>query len=222
MDKNNVELFKQAINEGLSNKFDSVANGYTDRIVCSEKHSIAMRTIVYGKTDTKKVWSPRMKRVVAILVAIAILLTSCGFIFRNEIRDFVENVYEFFVTITYTEEDSEGNRLKDIYDLTYIPKGYHLEENTISPASIRYKFVNSNGDIIWFVQSVLDGTYFVIDVENGYTQIKNIKGYDVYYRYTDQSNIYIWNNGEYTIRIKSTVELPIDELILIIDGIVVK
>lgn len=222
MDRNNVELFKQAINEGLSNKFDSVANGYTEKIVCSEKHGIAMRTIVYGKADTKKVWSPGMKRLVAILVAIAILLTSCGIIFRNEIRDLIENVYEIFVTLTYTEEDSEGIKIKEIYDLTYVPEGYHLEENTTSPASVRYKFTNSNGDVIWFVQSVLDGTYFVIDVENGYTQIKDIQGYEVYYRNTKQSNIYIWNNGEYAIRIKSTVELSVDELILIIDGIIVK
>ena len=49
MDKSNLELFKQAISEGLSEKFDSVADSYTDEIICSEKHKLAMRTIVYGK-----------------------------------------------------------------------------------------------------------------------------------------------------------------------------
>ena len=47
MDKSNLELFKQAISDGLSKKFDSVVNSYTDEIVCSEQHNLAMRTIVY-------------------------------------------------------------------------------------------------------------------------------------------------------------------------------
>ena len=33
MDKGNLELFKQAISEGLSEKLDSVVNSYTDEIV---------------------------------------------------------------------------------------------------------------------------------------------------------------------------------------------
>ena len=39
MDKSNLELFKQAISEGLSEKFDSVVDSCTEKIVCSEKHN---------------------------------------------------------------------------------------------------------------------------------------------------------------------------------------
>ena len=98
MDKSNLELFKQAINEAVSNKFDNMATSCTEEIVCSEKHNLAMRAIVYGKTDTKRVWSPRMKRIIAILVAAALLLTSCGIIFRNEIREMFK---ELFASITF-------------------------------------------------------------------------------------------------------------------------
>ena len=86
MDKTNLELFKQALTEAVSNKFDNIAANCTEEIACSEKHNLAMRAIVYGKTDTKRVWSPRMKRIIAILVAAALLLTSCGIIFRICIR----------------------------------------------------------------------------------------------------------------------------------------
>ena len=74
MDKTNLELFQQALNEGLSNRFDSLAEEYTGEIVCSRKHKLAMRTIVYGKAGGARAWSPRMRRVVAILVAAALLL----------------------------------------------------------------------------------------------------------------------------------------------------
>ena len=102
MDKSNLELFKQALNEAVSNKFDKMADECTEEIVYSERHKLAMRTIVYGKADTKRVWSPKMRRIIAILIAVALLLTSCGIIFRNEIREFVE---EFFVKITYSSDE---------------------------------------------------------------------------------------------------------------------
>ena len=105
MDKSNLELFKQAISEGLANRFDSVVNSYTDEIVCSEKHNMAMRTIVYGKADAKRVWSPKMKRIIAILVAAALVLTSCGIIFRNEIREIFEEV---FVKLSYSDGETNG------------------------------------------------------------------------------------------------------------------
>ena len=222
MDKSNLELFKQAINEGLSKKFDSVANCCTEEITYSDNHRLAIRTIVYGKTDTKRTWSPKMKRIIAILVATAILLTSCGVIFRNEIRDFVENVYEFFVSITYTDEGSKRNEITQIYELTYLPEGYHLEESNISPLSVRYELIDSNNNTILFEQHTLDGTYFVIDSENGYTKIEDIQNYEVYYRLTNKKHVYVWNDGKYSLFIESSMELSNKEMTLMIDGIVKK
>ena len=134
MDKSNLELFKQAISDGLSKKFDSVVNSYTDEIVCSEQHNFAMRTMVYGKADAKRTWSPKMKRVVAILIAAALLLTSCGIIFRNEIREVFE---EFFVKLTYSGDDNGIDTIEEVYELTYLPEGYFLEDKIISHTKFR-------------------------------------------------------------------------------------
>ena len=141
MDKTNLELFKQALNEAVSNKFDNMVARCTEEIVCSEKHNLAMRAIVYGKTGTKRVWSPKMKRIVAILVAAALLLTSCGIIFRNEIREVFKNL---FASITFEGDESKVDTIEDIYQLKYIPDGYELVEENISPLSVSYKFVDIN------------------------------------------------------------------------------
>ena len=125
MDKTNLELFKQAINEGLSNKFDKLAAGYTEEIVCSESHKLAMRTIVYGKAATKRVWSPKMSRIIAILIAVALILTSCSIVFRNEIREVFKEV---FVKLTYDSNDESSEFIEEIYYLSYVPEGYVLEE----------------------------------------------------------------------------------------------
>lgn len=219
MDKSNLELFKQALNEAVSNKFDNMAASCTEETVCSEKHNLAMRAIVYGKTDTKRVCSPRMKRIIAIIVAAALLLTSCGIIFRNEIREVFK---ELFASITFEGDESEVNTIEDIYQPNYVPDGFSLEKEIISPLSVVYKFVESNGNIIRFEQHVLGGTDFTVDSESGYSKILTVNTHDIYYRRTKTSHFYIWNDNDYSLLIRSSTELQNEELIKIINGITVR
>ena len=219
MDKTNLELFKQALNEAVSNKFDNIAANCTEEIACSEKHNLAMRTIVYGKTNTKHIWSPKMKRIIAILVAAALLLTSCGIIFRNEIREVFE---EFFVRLTQSDDEAIGNKLEDIYKLGYLPKGYILKAEKIEPLRVNYEFVNENKDQIYFEQRVLDGSYFFADSESGYSKIADIEEYEVYCRYNNHNYIYIWNNDKYSFSIMSNQKISNEDIVLIIDGITIR
>lgn len=219
MDKSNLELFKQAINEAVSNKFDNMAASCTEEIVCSEKHNLAMRAIVYGKTDTKRVWSPRMKRIIAILVAAALLLTSCGIIFRNEIREMFK---ELFASITFEGDESNISTIEEIYKPGYLPEGYFFEEEIITPLCIQNKYVSENGDIIRFEQRVLDGTDFTADSETGYSKLIEIENTDVYYRYNAKQNIYVWSDNNYSFFIISNTKLPNDIIVKIFKGITKK
>ena len=216
MSKSNLELFKQAISEGLSNKIDSISNSYTEEIVYSEKHNLSMRTIVYGKIGTKQALSPKMKRVIAIIVAAALLLTSCGIIFHNEIREIIE---DFFASITFSEGEYNTQTIEDVYELTYLPKGYILEEEKLTSLRVSYKFINENGEIIRFEQSILNGSDFVIDSESGYSKVEEINTYDVYYRYTNTYHFYIWNDDKYSYALLSNEALSNQEVILIMEGL---
>lgn len=219
MEKSNLELFKQAISEGLSNKFDSVVNSHTDEIEYSEKHKLAMQTIIYGKAETKRIWNPKMKRIIAILVAAALLLTSCGIIFRNEIREVFKDL---FASITFEGDEAKVNTIDDIYQLKYVPDGYSLVEENITSLSVVYKFVDDSGNVIKFEQCVLNNTDFVIDIESGYSQIVGINKYDVYYRSTDTFHYYIWNDSKYALTLRSIAPLSNETIILIIEGIDLK
>ena len=218
MDKN-LELFKQAISEGLSNKFDSIANSCTEEIVCSEKHKLTMRTIVYGKIDTKRVPSPKARRIIAILVAAALLLTSCGIIFRDQIREIFEDL---FVKVTYKDDLTEGETIEEVYTLTYIPDGYELEEEVINRLIVQYTYKNENDEFIVFEQRVLSSSDFVADSEGGYSKITEIEEYNVYYRLTGGQHIFILNNEKYTMNLISNEKLDNTELISIIEGITIK
>ena len=216
MDESNLELFKQAISEGLSEKLDSVVNSYTDEIVCSEKHRLAMRTIVYGKAETKGTWSPRMKHIIAIIVAAALLLTSCAVIFRNEI---CEIVGEFFAKYVYSGDETGMETIEEVYELTYLPEGYTFENKIITPLCVQYILVDENDNAIIFEQRILDKSGFTVNSEKGYSKIEEIEKYSIFYRYTETFHSYIWNDGKYAFELSSTQRLSNEDIELIIQGI---
>lgn len=219
MDKSDLELFKQAISEGLSQKFDSVVDNYTEKIVCSERHELAMKTIVYGKADVKRAWSPKMKRIIAILVVAALLLTSCAIIFHNEICEIVGDLFAKYV---YSGDDNGINTIEEVYELGYLPEGYYLDNKIVSHTTAKLSYVNNQGDFIKFEQRILDRSGFAVDSEKGYSHIKEINSVNIYYRYTGGNYLYIWNNSKYSLSLKSNKELSNGEIVLILDGLKIK
>lgn len=219
MDKDKLELFKQAIRDGVSNRFDKMAAECSEEIAYSDRHMLAMQTIVYGKASKERSMSPRMRRIIAILIAAALLLTSCGIIFRNEIREIFE---DFFVMVTYREDRSQGNEIEYVYQLSYVPEGYYLESETITLLCTQYKYKNNQGDYLRFEQRLLDSSDFYVDNEEGYSRINEITDYAVYYRYTNKNHLYVWNDSKHSMCIKSTAKLSASEILSILNGITIK
>lgn len=219
MDKTNEALFKQAINEALTNKFQRMADACDEEIVCSRRHRKAMHAIVSGKTPRK----PLSTKMIAILVAAAILLLAgCAIIYRDEIREFVTNIKEFFVEIKFDEGENDSQYIDEIYELAYIPEGHALEKENIYKTSIRYIFTNSNNDSIRFVQQPLDNASFSVDSEHSENTILELEDYTIYSRKTGDMYCYLWNDGKYALKLNSTVELSDDELLSIINGLKIK
>lgn len=128
MDKTNEALFKQAINEALTNKFQRMADACDEEIVCSRRHRKAMRAIVNGKTPRK----PLSTKMIAILVAAAILLLAgCAIIYRDEIRGFIIDIKELFVNVDFSEGENNSQKIEEIYELSYVPEGYDLKEQKL-------------------------------------------------------------------------------------------
>lgn len=219
MQNNDLKLFKQAISDGLGNKFDSVANSCTEEIECSEKHKLAVRTIVYGKIETKRIWSPRTRRLIAILVAAALLLTSCGIIFRNEIREIFDDL---FVKITYDSDDITTDTIEEIYTPSYVPEGYILEKESITSMRAKYEFTNETGDWLCFEQRPLPSGEFIVDSESGYSQIEEIDDYEIYYRLDNHYHCYIWGDEAYFMKMISNAKLSKEEIVLILNRIIIK
>lgn len=219
MDKTNEELFKQAINEALTNKFQRMADACDEEIVCSRHHRKAMRAIISGKTPRK----PLSTKMIAILVAAAILLLAgCAIIYRDEIRGFIIDIKELFVNVDFSEGENNSQKIEEIYELTYVPEGYDLKEQKINLMRVQYIFTNADNRSIRFIQQPLDSGSFSVDSEHSDTVLIEIEEYTIYSRKTGNMYYYLWNDGKYALQINSSEPLSDKELLSIISGIMIK
>lgn len=98
------ELFKKALSEAMAQKYDEELAGCQENSICSPRHYDKMQKIIGNDTyNLKKKWSK--KSLIAIIIAAALLLSGCAaaYIYRDEIRNFVEEVYEKFIKLTYDD-----------------------------------------------------------------------------------------------------------------------
>ena len=214
--KTNQELFKQALVEGVSRRIDREIAACDEKVVFSRRHIKNMERIVKGKTPKK----PINKKMVAILVAAAVLLLAgCAIIYRDEIREFVTDIREYFVKIDFEDGENESRAIDEIYELTYLPEGYSLEKQEINRMVVQYLFANAENDIIRFIQQSIDASNFYVDIENSDNVIIEIGDYTIYSRQTNGTHYYIWNDGKYALTLNSKEELSHETLEAIINGI---
>ena len=88
MDKN-MNLLKEAIVEGFNQRIDDTLSSRIESAPCSKRHEEAMKAILAGKVTGNIVWTTKARRIVALLVAALLLLTSCAVIYREEIYNWV-------------------------------------------------------------------------------------------------------------------------------------
>ena len=160
---------------------------------------------------------------IAILVAAAVLLLAgCAIIYRDQIRDFITNIKEFFVEIKFDEGENNSQTIDEIYELTYVPEGYTLTQQDITRMGVQYVYKTTENYKIKFIQQSLDASNFYVDIEHSDNVIIEIGEYTVYSRQTNGTYYYLWNDGKYALKLNSKEELSHETLEAIINGIKIK
>ena len=219
MTKSDLELFKEAITEGLSIRFQNEIDNFEGEVVISERHERAMRTIFAGVQVRPFVWPSARAKIAAAAVAATLLLAGCTAAYRDEIRDFIETVREDYIRVDFENSDEAPRQIEEYYVLTYIPEGYYIKDHIQMDLLNRYILENDHGDKIIFDQAVLNDISNV-DSEQGEQYMLYINGKEIYCRAYDTGCHYIWNDGKYAMAVYS-VDQIIDEETLgkIIEGI---
>ena len=213
-------LFRQALTEAFVRKYERELNECQETAVCSEAHTRRMNEIINQSAQRER-RRDRRKWIVALLVAAALLLTACSvYAYQDEIRSFIEKVYEDYIKVTYDDE-SENQEMKIIseyYTLGYVPDGYTLTKEIRIPASMNLEWENAEGQYLAFEQRVLDGTNYGLDGEVGETNVIVCGEYSVYCR-SGNVHTYIWNDGNYSFMITTPYALSDDMLIRLVESI---
>ena len=217
-------LLKKAILDGVSKKYEEELSVNQETANCSKKHYSKMNEILNReKTDTKNKKFNKCT-LIAILIAAALLLTSCSvYIFGEKIFDFIEEIYGKYIRVSYNEEhEGHGESIDDIYTINYIPKDYELKKEVSNPLMVYYMWENPSGETIVFEQFNLTNSVFLLDGEEGATIIYDHNQLKIYCKQIDNSYYYIWSDGYYAITVNSSIELDKNEIIRIIDNLEIK
>jgi hypothetical protein len=184
MTKSDLELFKEALTEGLSIRFQNEIDNFEGEVVISERHERAMRTIFNGVQVRPFVWPSARAKIAAAAIAATMLLASCAAAYSDEIRDFIETIYEDYISIGFEDPDEAPIQIEEYYVLTYIPEGYYIKDHIQMDLLNRYILENDQGDKIIFEQTVLNNKA-ELDSEQGEQYMLYIDGKEIYCRVYD-------------------------------------
>ena len=217
---NNIDIFKQAILEGVSQKIDETIKAYDGKIIYSKKHLATMRSILRGKEQ--RYLSAKAKRIIIIVAIIALLLISCTVIYREKIGELTINIFNRDDIITHEAGEDKPKNIEEVYELTYIPDGYILENTLFLPNIFQYTYYGTDGAEMIFQQKSFGNSIHHFDNEHGESDTINIGDLTVYCRRSAEDYLYIWDDEKYILTLTINSQISTEELKQIVEGIKIK
>lgn len=167
----------------------------------------------------------RIKKIVIILIAAAVLLTGCTAIkpVRTAIANFIVTIFKEGSYVDKSTDKNGKNSITEFYSPAFIPEGYELfedefvklYEDIITCRDLKYKKGN---DILYFSQSETNST-ITLDTENA--EIKTFKVNNIECMSSRNINCYIviWEQNGYRFRLAMTEEIPEETAKKIIESV---
>ena len=218
-------LLQKALWEASANVYERELAECEQDAKCSRRHYAKMRKIIgvaVLPATSRKMQIKR--RIIAALIAAVLLLTGCTtYAYREEIREFIETVFEDYIRVTYHDGEDPANKatLGVYYTLGYVPDGYELTKTFERFSQTKYRWSNSQGEYIILEQCHVDSTLFVMDNEVENWKVVQIGNHKMQHRVSDVY-YYLWNDGVYAYRLTTSVLWGEQELLRIIDNLQVK
>ena len=218
------QLFKSAILEALSQKYEQELAGCQEDAKCSKEHYLRISKItgiplarVMGKRRSIR------RTFVAILIAAALLLAGCAaYVYRNEIKSFIEEFYDTYIKVSNSDEQTENESyIKDIYSLSYVPEEFQLVSEIKNSLYVKYLWKTTTGNTLVFEQKLIKETDFFMDSDVENMLCIEYNGISVYCRSSNNVWLYVWKDGKYGMSIYSEHKFSDEVLEKIIDGIVI-
>ena len=147
------------------------------------------------------------KRIIAALIAAAVLIFATACAFREPIAEFFIDIYEKYTSFSTNNE--KNRKIDEVYSPLYIPHGYDLTSRTISTTDVNTYWSDGTHQIILF-QSPNGIQNTIMDTENEDYQQVEVNSLTVYYIFKHNTYICLWENDKYVFSLSCSGSLEID------------
>ena len=218
MNQNSAVLFKRAIIEGVSERYDIELAQSKENVACSQAHYQKMSEILgFDARKSQKQHNHKIIAAAIILAATLAIGSLTVYAYREQIREFFIRVYEEYIVIEFKGEQVLGG-VSEHYQVGYVPEGYMLTKEERSGMHTKYEWENGEGETLTFSQRSLN-TEFRYDAAYGsYTTVEH-NGLQIWCKQGRDMMSYMWNDGKYAMSVIDRTMLPMDEIFKIIDSI---
>lgn len=215
MNKNETALIKKALLHIETNEVSLMESFPKIDLPHSRQYTEYMEGLVFSNSAVKdKRGFSKKKLLACIIAAILALVTACTF--REPILDFFEKAYESFTKLS-TNEDA-GKEITAVYMPDYIPDGYEIISESKNKIGVSVIWSNGN-ERITYNQSPLNNENILIDTGSNDYVCLYIEKQPVYYIYQNNTYFFIWENGDYTFKLKCSDTIIMEEIEKIISSI---
>lgn len=215
----NLKLFQRVLIEASDEKAQRILAEYPEEIVFSKHHEKIMHKILTSSRKYPTVGHGRMsrkKRMMILLVAILVLLLSGLTVYasRDALVRFVEQIHEKYISVFYQKEHGADvpDTIEKEYTLSYVPEGYELKKYEAYSSSVQSEWRNPSNEYILFVQNVIGGSIYNFDNEHGNFEEWMVEEYHVFTARYATSNVYLWNDGQYSYFLDCSEQWSFEEI----------
>ncbi len=207
-----LELFKKAVAQGFSNRFQRETELCPANAKASKKGKRIAKRIAYSGCTPAEARAHYVKTryLIALIAVAALLLSSCAvYAYRVEIKSFIEDAFDGHIRLSHEDENTDV-KIEQFYTITEIPSGYTLKEGVETPTFAYYLWENSNKHIIKFEQYAVRSAFSILDTENGNIDILDYNGLEIAHEKNDEKDIYTWNNNTYVFIVSLTQGVDVE------------
>lgn len=174
---------------------------------------IYKKEIKNKKGNKKRIWIYKAGSAVAVILIALIIITTTvptvraaafNFFFRMEKSHTDISNYSDDEVITGNASHSDNNKyiikFDKEYEVTYLPEGFEIISQTITPAGIDIDYADANNNIIMMSQDVIEAS-ISIDTENAEVYSCDVNGYTAMVSVKKNKIVVIWKVDGYFISI---------------------
>jgi len=222
---NDKELFRRLLIQARLEKSQELIDRHPEKIEFPPKHLKKMAKIISSsdKVRITRGLSNTQRRIIAVLIAAVMFIFGGLAVYANReaIVEFVKTVFNGYSTVEYETDSDVPETIETEYTMEYVPEGYEKTDEQISLFKVWIQWTNIDETQVIFRQYPLNQNKYGTD--NEHTEIEEhilIADYSVYHvRTTYETDIYIWNNGEYSFEISCTAYISEEEITKMIESV---